>query len=91
MKDHPPRRRPAALLPRLLLSMPVVVFMVLYARTERTRRPKTTKAGLIYLRIADPRHRQDAFRASWPPWLPALEASARANARSVTYLSLIHI
>ena len=83
MKDHP-RRRPA-LLPRLLLAAPVVVFMLLYARTERTRRPETTKAGLIYLRIADPRHRQDAFRASWPPWLPALEASARANARSVTY------
>ena len=62
-----------------------MVFMLLYARTERTRRPETTKAGLIYLRIADPRHRQDAFRASWPPWLPALEASARANARSVTY------
>ena len=84
MKDHPPRRS-APLLPRLLLAAPVVVFMLLYARTERTRRPETTKAGLIYLRIADPRHRQDAFRASWPPWLPALEASARANARSVTY------
>ena len=85
MKDHPPRRS-AALLPKLLLAAPVVIFMLLYARTERTRpRPTTTKAGLIYLRIADPRHRQDAFRASWPPWLPALEASARANARSVTY------
>ena len=89
MKDHPPRRS-AALLPKLLLAAPVVVFMLLYARTDEAQ-PKTTKAGLIYLRIADPRHRQDAFRASWPPWLPALEASARANARSVTYLSLIHI
>ena len=84
MKDHPPRRRPAALVPKLLLAAPVAVFMVLYARTEEAR-PKTTKAGLIYLRIADPRHPSTAFRASWPPWLPALEASARANARSVTY------
>ena len=76
MKDHP-RRRSAALLPKLLLAAPVAVFMLLYARTEEAR-PKTTKAGLIYLRIADPRHPDRAM--SWPPWLPALEASARANA-----------
>lgn len=37
------------------------------------------RAGLIYLRIPK------AGAADWPSWLPALEASAAANARSVTY------
>jgi hypothetical protein len=83
MKDHP--RRPAALVPKLLLALPVVIFVLLYARAGTPPPRPNTKAGLIYLRIADPRHKQAMYQAQWPPWLPALEASAKANARSVTY------
>ena len=41
------------------------------------------RAGILYMRLADPKKKVHA--AAWPPWLPAIEAAAEANADEVTF------
>jgi hypothetical protein len=47
--------------------------------------PRRRRAGILYLRITSATEATRAGTSPWPQWLPAVEASAAANADEVTY------